>query len=322
MPVLERVETPLREAAVKNILFATDFSEASEAALPFAAAFCEYFGSQLHLMHVLPDVKLLRPGAPDPAVFGSIYEDARSNAQEKMRRLSKRMKTLPHQVYVRHGYIPRVVCEMVQELEIDLVLAGTHGRTGLGRLIMGSVAEEILREAPCPVLTVGPNVVGASVRNLGRFERDAKPMAAEIRDVLYATDFRQQSKHAAVLAASLAATFGASLGMLHVIDDYGDKLSEEPGPVEVSLKKLREILPGDIGLEREPELLVQFGVPAESILHTAAERQTGLIVLGARPTGGHLKAATHLGAPVAHRIIVGANCPVLTVPSYSPEWAS
>lgn len=315
MPVLEAVERIKTLTAVKHVLFATDFSEASEAALPYAAAFSEYFGSQLHLAHVLPDVKFLRPGAPDPAVFGPIYEDAHSNAQDKMRRLSKRMKSVSHQVYVRHGEISRVVSDMVQDLEIDLVIAGTHGRTGLGRLIMGSVAEEILRQAPCPVLTVGPNVVGASVRNSGRFEREAKPAPAEIRDVLYATDFRQESSEAAVLAASLAAAFGATFGLLHVVEDYGDHLSEDPGPVEASLKRLRAMLPADIDLEREPEFLAQFGVAADSILQTAAERETDLIVLGARPANGHLKAATHLGAAIAHRIIVGANCPVLTVRS-------
>jgi nucleotide-binding universal stress UspA family protein len=313
MPVLETVEKCPSLVAVKNVLFATDFSEASEAALPYAAAFSEYFGSQLHLTHVLPDVKFLRPGAPDPAFFGPIYEDAHSNAHDKMRRLSKRMKSVLHQVYLPHGEISSVVSAMVQELEIDLVIAGTHGRTGLGRLIMGSVAEEILRQAPCPVLTVGPNVVGASVRNLGRFERDTKP--AEIRDVLYATDFRHESNHAAVLAASLANAFGAKLGMLHVVEDYGDHLSEDPGPVEASLERLRNLLPADLDLEHEPEFLAQFGVAADSILQTAAERESDLIVLGARPANGHLKAATHLGTAVAHRIIVGANCPVLTVRS-------
>ncbi len=315
MPVLETIERSQSSVAVKNVLFATDFSEASEAALPYAAAFSEYFGCELHVTHVLPDVKFLRPGAPDPAVFGSIYEDAYSNAQDKMRRFSKRVKSIPHQVCVRHGEIPRVVAEMVRELEIDLIIAGTHGRTGLGRLIMGSVAEEILREVPCPVLTVGPNVVSRSIRDLGRLERDATPLAAKIRDVLYATDLRQESNDAAVFAASLAAAFGATFGMLHVVEDYGGRLSEDPGPVEASLKKLREMLPADIDLEHEPEFLAQFGVPADSILQTAAERETDLIVLGALPANGHLKAATHLGAAVAHRIIVGANCPVLTVRS-------
>jgi nucleotide-binding universal stress UspA family protein len=313
MRLLEQESTTA--VAIKNILFATDFSEASEAALPYVAAFSSRFGSQIHLTHVLPDVTFLRPGAPDPAAIGSIYEDAHSGAQEKMRRLVRRLKDYPQRTYIRHGEIPQVVSDLVREQEIDLVVAGTHGRTGLGRLIMGSVAEEILRQAPCPVLTVGPNVVGAAVRNMAHRDRELPPPTVEIRDILYATDFKQRSNEAVTLAVSLAREFNARLGLLHVIDDYGDRLNEQPGPIDVALRKLRELMPEDVGLQHAPEALAQFGVPAESILQTAAERETDLIILGARPANGHLKAATHLGAGVAHRIIVGANCPVLTVRS-------
>jgi len=313
MMLLEQESTTA--VAIKNILFATDFSEASEAALPYVAAFSSGLGSQVHLTHVLPEVTFLRPGAPDAAAIGSIYEDAHSSAQEKMRRLARRLQDYPRRAYIRHGEIPRVVSGLVRELEIDLVVAGTHGRTGLGRLIMGSVAEEILRQAPCPVLTAGPNVIGAAVRNLAHCDRELPPPTVQIRDILYATDFRQPSNPAVVLAVSLARQFHARLGLLHVIDDYGDHLHEQPGPVDVALRKLRELVPEDAGLQHDPEALAQFGVPAESILQTAAERETDLIILGARSASGHLTAATHLGAGVAHRIIVGANCPVLTVRS-------
>jgi nucleotide-binding universal stress UspA family protein len=308
-------QSTINVAAVKNVLFATDFSEGSEAALPYAAAFSAHYGSQIHLTHVLPEVTFLRPGVPDSAVIGSTYEDARSGVHQKMRRLARRLKDYPHCTYVRHGDIPRVVSDLVREQEIDLVVAGTHGRTGLGRLIMGSVAEEILRQAPCPVLTVGPNVVGATLRNMAHRDREESPCPAEVRQILYATDFKQQSNEAITLAISLAREFQARLGLLHVIDDYGDRLHEQPGPIDLALSELRELVPDDAGLQYAPEALAQFGVPTESILQTAAERETDLIILGARPANGHLKATTHLGTGVAHRIIVGANCPVLTVRS-------
>ncbi len=301
--------------AVRNILFATDFSEASEAALPYAAAFSARYGSQIHLTHVLPEVTFLRPGVPDPAVIGSTYEDARSGTREKMRRLARRLKDYSHSTYVRHGEIARVVSDLVREQEIDLVVAGTHGRTGLGRLIMGSVAEEILCQAPCPVLTVGPNVVGATVRNLAHRDREGSPCPAEIHDMLYATDFNHPSNEAITRAISLAREFNARLGLLHVIDDYGDRLHEQPGPIDAALRDLRELIPEDAGLVYAPEALAQFGVPAESILQTAAERETDLIILDTRPASGNLRATTRLGSGVAHRIIVGANCPVLTVRS-------
>jgi len=311
MTLLEQESTTA--VAIKDILFATDFSEASEAALPYVAAFSSCFGSRIHITHVLPEVTFLRPGSPDPGVIGSIYEDAHSSAQEKMRRLVRRLKDHPHDTYLRHGEIPQVVSGLVREREIDLVTAGTHGRTGLGRLIMGSVAEEILRQAPCPVLTVGPNVIGAAVRNMAHRDRELAPAPVQIRDILYATDFKQQSSKAITLAVSLAREFHAHLSLLHVIDDYGDHMSENPGPTDIALRMLQELIPTDTGLQHAPEVLAQFGVPAEAILQTAAERETDLIVLGARPANRHLTAATHLGSGVAHRIIVGANCPVLTV---------
>lgn len=211
------IEKPATTIAVKNILFATDFSEVSEAALPYVAAFSRHYGSQIHLAHVLPEVTFLRPGAPDPSVIGSIYEDAHSNAQEKMQSLAGRLNAFPHRTYVRHGETAQVLVDLVHEQNIDMLIAGTHGRTGLGKLIMGSVAEEIFRQAPCPVLTVGPNVVGAAVRN--RAHGELRPPQIEIGDVLYATDFKQQSEEAVEWAALLAREFHASLALLHVIED-------------------------------------------------------------------------------------------------------
>jgi nucleotide-binding universal stress UspA family protein len=294
---------------LKSILLATDFSDASEAALPYAAALSQLCGSEIHVTHILPDVTFLRPGVPHPAAIGSIYEDSHSNAQEKMRRLSRRLKNYPHKTYVRHGEIPRAVSDLVREQDIDLIIAGTHGRTGLGRLILGSVAEEILRQAPCPVLTVGPNVIGSSLRSGARREPGAAPEPVEIRDIVYATDFRQNTEAPVGVAVSLASKFHARLGLLHVIDDYGERVHE----LDRALDRLSRLVPADAELAHAPEPLAQFGMPADCILQTAAERETDLIVLGARSVQGSLKVLTHLGTTVAHRIIVGANCPVLTV---------
>jgi nucleotide-binding universal stress UspA family protein len=306
-------EQPGTVIDVKNILFATDFSEASEAALPYVAALGLRYGSHIHLAHVLPEVTFLRPGAPDPAVIGSIYEDTHSNAQEKMQRMADRLKGFPHSTHIRHGGIADVVAELVREAEIDLLVAGTHGRTGLGKLVMGSVAEEILRQSPCPVLTVGPHVVGALRSEKRRRDREVPPTRINVREILYATDFKQESHQAVAFAVSLAKEFRARLALLHVIEDYGDHLHERPGPIDIALRKLEDLVPQDAGLRYSPEALAEFGLPGESILQTAAERESDLIILGARRAEGHLKAATHLSAAVAHRVIVGASCPVLTV---------
>jgi len=309
MTILE--QRPATAVEIKNVLFATDFSDASEAALPYVAALSLRYGSTIHLAHVLPDVTFLRPGAPDPAVMGSIYEDAHSGAQEKMQRLADRLKGFPHHTYLRHGETCEVLSEIISEQKVDLVIAGTHGRTGLGKLVMGSVAEEILRQASCPVLTVGPKVVGRVTPP--RRDRELPPAQINIHQILYATDFKQESVEAVSHAVSLAREFRARLALLHVIEEYGDHLHERPGPIDDVLQKLQALVGEDAGLRYSPEILAQFGAPAESILQAASEREADLIVLGVRPAIGHLGAATHFGRAVAHKVIVGAACPVLTV---------
>jgi nucleotide-binding universal stress UspA family protein len=245
-------------------------------------------------------------------VLGSIYEEAHSAAQEKMQTLADRLKGFPHNTYVRHGDTVGVLADVVAEQHIDLVIAGTHGRTGLGKLVMGSVAEEILRQVTCPVLTVGPKVV-STLPPVPRRDRELPPAQINVHNVLYATDFKQESHEAVHYAISLAREFRGHLGLLHVIESYGEEPYEHPGPIDTALFNLRELVGDDAGLRYAPEILAQYGSPAECILETAADRESDLIVLGVRPANGHVGAATHFGRTVAHKVIVGAHCPVLTV---------
>lgn len=309
MPLVE--EIPVPAVAIKNLLFATDFSEASEAALPYLTAIGQRYGSTLHLVHVLPDVVFLRPGAPDAAIIGSIYEDAHSSALDKMQRLEQHLNGIPQQTHIRHGATCQVLASLVKEHDIDLLVVGTRGRTGLGKLAMGSVAEELLRTVPCPVLTVGPKAVSGIPH--ARPNDGAASSPVDFRRILYATDLKQVSAEAVAYAVSLEREFGARLALLHVIENYGERLSESPNPIDTALHRLGELVPPDCGLEHPPELLAQFGPAAESILQTAVEREADLIILGTRPGRRHLGASTHFVRTVAHRIIVGANCPVLTV---------
>jgi nucleotide-binding universal stress UspA family protein len=298
--------------AIKNILFATDFSEISEAALPYVTALSLRYGSTIHVAHVLPEVTFLRPGAPDPAVIGSIYEDAHSLAQEKIRRLSDRLSGFPHHTYIRHGKVLEVIDELAREREVDLIVLGTHGRTGLGKLVLGSIAEEIFRHASCPVLTVGPRVPSLAATIQARHDRDLPSTQVNFHHVLCATNFHSDAASACSYASSVAAEFHSRLTLLHVIEDYGDRLQEHPGLIDMSLGKLAELLPDQGGLRYPPEFLALYGSPAEVILEAAGENRADLIVLGLKPSA-NLNAATHLGGSTAHKVVVGAHCPVLTV---------
>jgi len=299
--------------AIKDILFATDFSEVSESALPYVTALSLRYGSEVHIAHVLPEAAFVRPSPVDPTLFGTIYEQAHSGAQERIQRLADRLKGFPHHTYLRHGRVCDVLSEIIREQGIDLLVAGTHGRTGLGKLVMGSVAEEIFRQASCPVLTVGPRVAGANRVLEARHDHDVPPVQIKFRRILYATDFQPESAKTVSYAISLAREFQARLTLLHVIEDYGDHLHERPGPIDTALRKLEELVPVDAELRYRPEFVAEFGVPAELILQNATECNADLIVLGVRPAAGHIGAATHLGGSTAHKVVVGANCPVLTV---------
>lgn len=283
---------------LRNILFATDFSSSSEAALPYALAIARRYASRIYLAHVIrPDAYQLVA----PEAMSAVLDQTRSYAEEQMARLlvSGRLRGVPHQVLIGQGEFWPVLSGVIEQHEIDLIVAGTHGRTGIQKLLLGSVAEEIFRLATCPVLTVGPKVV-VNVRN-----------EIEIRHILYATDFSSVSERAAPYALSLAQEHHAHLTLLHVLEKVPEPFSDGYSTHrELANGKLRALVPADAALWCDPEFTITYGDPVEGILETAVERQADLIVLGARRPAhfpGLLPPAT------AYKVVSRAHCPVLTV---------
>jgi nucleotide-binding universal stress UspA family protein len=313
-PAVAKREIPQTTApiAVKNVLFATDFSPCSEQALPYATAICRRFGSTLHTAHVLSDASLLMmTGGVDYVSMSTIYEDAHTEAKEKLDQISDRLEGIPHHNYVRHGQVWKNLAGIIEENQIDLIVVGTHGRTGLGKLLLGSVAEDILRHATCPVLTVGPKVSGHP--KLPAFQkrgRDLAPLELELREIVFATNFDQDSVLVAQEAASLAQEFCSRLTMVHVIEDYSH-LGSRPGPIEESVVRLKSLVPNDAALQYSPETVLEFGHASKCILKVAADREADMIVLGARTSAE--VGTTHLPWSTAHDVIAQAHCPVLTI---------
>src|ERR1700758_2075702 len=204
--IVDRSAQPCSALSVKNVLFATDFSATSESALPYATAICRRFRSTLHLVHVLSEASLLMmTGGVDYVSMGTIYEDAHNEAKDKLDQIAAHLETIPHHIYARHGAVWKNLAEVIQQSEIDLIVVGTHGRTGLGKLLLGSVAEDILHHAPCPVLTIGPRVEGrAKLPAFPAKGRDLAPPELDIRQMLYATNFARTSLAVAPLAVGLA----------------------------------------------------------------------------------------------------------------------
>jgi nucleotide-binding universal stress UspA family protein len=301
--------------SLKNILFATDFSEASDAALPYAAAIARRYDSQLHVAHIMSPASYIIPSQPgDPVTFDSIHEAALSDVRQRMETLASHLETIPHHNYVREGEVWESLSDIIQTHEIDLLVLGTRGRTGLEKFVLGSKAEEILRQATCPVLTVGPKV-GGRVK-LSAIESDGRnftPVDISLRQILYATDFSPESLAAAPFATSLAQEFQAKLTLLHVIEKFED-MGRRPGPIDIALQRLEKLVPEEANLWCSPKPSVQLGPPADCILQEAPNCKTDLIVLGVRSAAGHLGAATHLPWATVHKVIAQAHCPVLTIP--------
>lgn len=286
---------------LKNILFLTDFSEPSEAALPFAISIARAYGAKLHGFHVL----LPTPSSymtPDLTV--TAIEAEEESAQANLQRLEAQLAGVQHESSVERGIgVWPSVERAIKDSQIDLVVLGTHGRTGARKLLLGSVAEEIFRRSAIPVLTIGPGV-RTHAHNDARFRR-----------VLFATDFSPHSLAAWPYAVSLAQENQARLVLLHVVPEKKISGEEMLGeiPKGSPLSRLNALLPREAELWCRPEAVVEYGDAATRILEEANNRGADLIVLGVRDASGHIGAATHLGRTTAHKVVAHAPCPVLTV---------
>jgi universal stress protein A len=142
---------------IRTILVPTDFSRHSEAALRYACGLAQRLGATLHLLHVLTEVM---PVGPDPMLAPVLppeyYRESEAASAEALARLIDPTWPKPVAVEssVRWGSAVDVIVDHAATHEVDLIVIATHGRTGLSHVLLGSVAEHIVREAPCPVLTV------------------------------------------------------------------------------------------------------------------------------------------------------------------------
>jgi nucleotide-binding universal stress UspA family protein len=297
---------------LKSVLIATDFSEASDKALRHALAIARHYGAKLYLVHVVSSLGFTLVG-PDAVALATdiVWRDA-SELENRLVQ-SGALIGLPHEVIVRQGNVWEELDKIISQEQIDLVVIGTHARRGLGKLLLGSVAEHIFRHATCLVLTVGPGCLQDSPVGSSR----------AIRPFLFATDFSEASLYALPYAISSANHFETKLVLLHVI-------SEIPMPEGVSrpsarevmqmrenarvsnLRRLQELTSRNLKLTHTPEFVVEFGAPAEKIVQAANTLKSDAIILGLHRSA-LIGAASHMPWATAYEVVCGAGCSVLTV---------
>jgi len=305
---METVEIE-QSVSFKNLLLATDFSSISKSALAYAAAIAGRYGCKIYVVHVIPP----EPRMPIPMEtnFPELDRD-RLQAELAMQGFvsGDELKEIPHETLLPRGAIWPELSELIESDDIDLLVVGTHGRAGLKKVILGSVAEELFRQASCPVLTIGPAVPAVTGK--------------EFRRILLAADFGVASRHALRYAFSLAQESQGVLTMLHVLTPtpivevtpywhVGTDVAEgQESARRNALARLKQLIPPESKLASDPELRVEFGPVSQEIVRIAAACQADLIVMGVNRAAS-VRVSVHLPWATAYEVVCHAPCPVLTV---------
>jgi nucleotide-binding universal stress UspA family protein len=297
---------------IRRILCPIDFSEFSRRALEHAVALGRWYEAEITVLHVVPFVPSVvtatfppgvSPLALEPMPHDRILEELRSSAGLVV------AAGLSLDAVVRDGSAVAEVVDLARTLPADLLVMGTHGRGGFERLVLGSVAEKVLRKANCPVLTVPQRADGAAAGTSMLFGR-----------ILCAVDFSPSSMKALDYALSVAQEAKASLTLLHVVewspDDevrehrHSDVLGYRRHLEQEAHGMLRSLIPEEARIWCEPQELVAVGKAHQEILRVARETKAELIVMGVQGRGA---VDLMLFGSTTHHVIRESHCPVLTI---------
>lgn len=295
---------------ITRVICPVDFSDFSRRALDHAIAVARWYGSKVTVLYVhhapfsnMGPVAGL--GAAPVELIALPPED-----REKLRKELEAWVPVPETVQVECRVAEGdVATEILAEVAPDdMIVMGTHGRSGFEHMVLGSVTEKVLRKAPCPLLTI---------------PRAAPPAPGAVpklfHHILAAVDFSDASMRALDFAASLAEEADAHVTALHVIDlppdpmfwmDRNDGGSYVREFEETAARRLRESVPDSVRQCCHVEELVATGQPYREILRIANQRHAGLIVLGAHGRG--IVERMFLGSTAQH-VVRQAQCPVLTI---------
>jgi nucleotide-binding universal stress UspA family protein len=296
----------------RTILFASDFSERSREAFRVACSLAADSTTRLFVVHVVEPGRATEeasvPAGPAANRPGPEAAQKRRDALlERLRACHVPGRPIDVSYHVREGVADEVILQMAGEVGADLIALGTHGRTGLPRLLAGSVAEAVLRKAQCPVLALRSTELGARVTQ-------------DIQGILHPTDQSEESRGALAVARALARDLGARLVVLHValpvetvpgVIPYDVHLREEHDRLEA----LRKQLDGP-DLKTPVEAMLRRGKIATEILCAARESGCDLIVMG---THGRTGLRRLLMGSVAEAVVRGGDCPVLVVRGAVPR---
>jgi nucleotide-binding universal stress UspA family protein len=302
---------------MKRILCATDFSDHSSYALPYAVSLAQVFESKLQICHVID--------LPPAGIYGEavLYTEEQ---EERIKRYARKEiggligeQTVPWESLIVHGRAAEEIARIAQEVRADLVIAGTHGRSTLSRLLLGSVTERLMRTLPCPLLVVkGPKE--------GKMPRAGREIRFE--RILVGCDFSPYSSLALEYGLSLAQEFESELHLVHVIAPpvYKDlamgrkwEAGEQQALRESLTRKIESLIPEETRHWCTPTISLLAGEPHEELTKYAVVQDVDLVVLGIHGRG--LVEELFVGS-TTDRVVREVPCPVLSVRPTHPARTS
>lgn len=287
---------------IRNVLFATDFSEESAHATEYVRRLQSGYHAKLFAVYVA-DIFPFSLSKESSALEKTAL--IRSQAETRLRdfMLLHRFERKSFEPVILSGEVFHAIDTFAEAHDIDLIVLGSRGDLGLNRLFLGSAAEEIFRSARCPVLTIGP--------------RAAAPKGDRFRQLLFATDLSPHSRAAVpLLEQMLSQDSSTRLTVLHVMPHVTHPLEQHLCIPEIEVE-LRGLFARDLH-SQIIRVVVEPGEPAEVIPKTAGTIGADLLVLGVRYGGSFLRAATHGISSVTNALVSKAPCPLLTIRSSHP----
>jgi nucleotide-binding universal stress UspA family protein len=290
---------------IKNILCAIDQSPTSLQAFGYAIALAKWQRARLNLLEVIEEAPSHRVGrAP---TIGGVPDEARTALERDLRRAlaARRASDVKVEISMRTGKVVQEILAQAHASRSDLLVMGSHGRGGVQRLVLGSVAEKVLRLARCPVLTVRSGVRLAS-RSRSPFRTILCPTdfsAAANKAVGYARRFAQEAKARLILMNAIEWPFGEAV-MSGAVAELRESIESNASDALIRL------LPRPVSRGPRAQAIVAVGKPSAAIVKIARERSVDLIVMGVSGRGA-LDVAV-LGS-TTHHVIREGTWPVLTV---------
>lgn len=289
---------------IERILCPVDFSEFSTRAYDYAQSLARHYQAKLFLQHVVDFIPANYAYYPPASYLDKIFQWACVEARKQLQEFAKShtRNGVQPECLVHEGGATGAILSFAEAQMVDLIVMGTHGLKGADRVLLGSVADKVLRKARCPVLVIPKP--GHAV---------AAPEGAEgsvqLRRVIFCTDFSDHSQRALEHALSVAAEFGAELTLLHVLDDIPSSANIQEA-IAKATTQLDKLIPPESSKAGKIKAMVRIGRAYEQIIQLALEIQADLLIMAVRGRGA-LDLAVF--GSTTYRVIQLGSCPVLAV---------